>query len=292
MIDKLLKDYKATIESEIDRLYPSVDTSWYKEVIDASRYSLTLGGKRIRPIIMLEFCKLFGGDIQNVINFAVALEMIHTYSLIHDDLPCMDNDDMRRGKPSCHIKFGEDIALLAGDTLLTESFKIAANSKAYDCLKIKAISILAERAGLHGMIGGQVMDLSFEKNKPDLDLLRAMYIKKTGCLISAAAEIGAIIGGATDEEVAIAKIYAVNLGLAFQIIDDILDVTGDEAVLGKPIGSDDENGKTTFVTLLGLEKAKTVAKELTDEALGLLYMLSGDTTNLKLITSYLLERNY
>ena len=129
MIDKLLKDYKATIESEIDRLYPALDTSWYKEVIDASRYSLTLGGKRIRPIIMLEFCKLFGGDIQNVINFAVALEMIHTYSLIHDDLPCMDNDDMRRGKPSCHIKFGEDIALLAGDTLLTESFKIAANSK-------------------------------------------------------------------------------------------------------------------------------------------------------------------
>ena len=292
MIDKLLKDYKATIESEIDRLYPSVNTSWYKEVIDASRYSLTLGGKRIRPIIMLEFCKLFGGDIQNVINFAVALEMIHTYSLIHDDLPCMDNDDMRRGKPSCHIKFGEDIALLAGDTLLTESFKIAANSKAYDCLKIKAISILAERAGLHGMIGGQVMDLSFEKNKPDLDLLRAMYIKKTGCLISAAAEIGAIIGGATDEEVAIAKNYAVNLGLAFQIIDDILDVTGDEAVLGKPIGSDDENGKTTFVTLLGLEKAKIVAKELTDEALGLLSKLSGDTANLRLITSYLLERNY
>ena len=292
MIDKLLKDYKATIESEIDRLYPSVDTSWYKEVIDASRYSLTLGGKRIRPIIMLEFCKLFGGDIQNVINFAVALEMIHTYSLIHDDLPCMDNDDMRRGKPSCHIKFGEDIALLAGDTLLTESFKIAANSKAHDCLKIKAISILAERAGLHGMIGGQVMDLSFEKNKPDLDLLRTMYIKKTGCLISAAAEIGAIIGGATDEEIAITKNYAVNLGLAFQIIDDILDVTGDEAVLGKPIGSDDENGKTTFVTLLGLDKAKIVAKELTDEALGLLSMLSGDTTNLKLITSYLLERNY
>lgn len=292
MIDKLLKDYKATIESEIDRLYPALDTSWYKEVIDASRYSLTLGGKRIRPVIMLEFCKLFGGDIQNVINFAVALEMIHTYSLIHDDLPCMDDDDMRRGKPSCHIKFGEDIALLAGDTLLTESFKIAANSKAHDSIKIKAISILAERAGLHGMIGGQVMDLSFEKNKPDLDLLRAMYIKKTGCLISAAAEIGAIIGGATDEEVTIAKNYAVNLGLAFQIIDDILDVTGDEAVLGKPIGSDLENGKTTFVTLLGLDKAKTVAKELTDEALGLLSKLSGDTTNLKLITSYLLERNY
>lgn len=292
MINTILNDYKALIEKEIDRLYPDYDTTWYKEVIDASRYSLMLGGKRIRPIIMLEFCKLFGGEIKNVINFAVALEMIHTYSLIHDDLPCMDNDDMRRGKPACHIKFGEDIALLAGDTLLTESFKIAANSSANDTLKIKAISVLAERSGLHGMIGGQVMDLSFEKKKPDLDLLRAMYLKKTGCLISAAAEIGAIIGGASEEEITIVKNYALNLGLAFQIIDDILDVTGDEAVLGKPIGSDTENGKTTFVTLLGLEKAKEAATQLTDEALALLSKLDGDTTVLKDLTKYLLARNY
>ena len=292
MIDNFLNDYKVLIEEEIDRLYPDISTTWYKEVLDASRYSLTLGGKRIRPIIMLEFCKLFGGKAEDVINFAVALEMIHTYSLIHDDLPCMDNDDMRRGKPACHIKYGEDIALLAGDTLLTESFKIAADSSANANLKIKAISVLAERAGLHGMIGGQVMDLSFEKNKPNLDLLRTMYIKKTGCLISAAAEIGAIIGGASNDEIAIAQNYAVNLGLAFQIIDDILDVIGDEALLGKPIGSDDENGKTTFVTILGLEKAKDVAAQLTEEALGLLSKLNGNTTNLKDLTQYLLARKY
>ena len=139
MVDKLLNDYKLLIDKEIDRLFPKVCTDWYPEVIEASRYSLMLGGKRIRPIIMLEFCKLFGGDYNECINFAVALEMIHTYSLIHDDLPCMDNDDMRRGNPSCHIKFGEDIALLAGDTLLTESFKIAANAPVDNDKKIRAI---------------------------------------------------------------------------------------------------------------------------------------------------------
>ena len=292
MITNLLNDYKVLIENEIDRLYPQNNEVLYKELIDASRYSLLLGGKRIRPVIMLEFCKLFGGEIKDVINFAIALEMIHTYSLIHDDLPCMDNDDMRRGKPSCHVKYGEDIALLAGDTLLTESFKIAADSSAEDSLKIKAISVLAQRAGLHGMIGGQVMDLSFEKNKPDLDSLRTMYIKKTGCLISAACEIGAIIGGASDEQIDIAQNYAVNLGLAFQIIDDILDITGDEAVLGKPIGSDNENGKTTYVSILGLDEARLVAKKLTDEALNALSLFDGNTKNLQELTKYLLERNY
>ncbi len=292
MIDKFLNDYKILIEDEINRLFPDVNTTWYKQVVDASRYSLLLGGKRIRPIILLEFCKLFGGDISDAINFAVALEMIHTYSLIHDDLPCMDNDDLRRGKPACHIKFGEDIALLAGDTLLTESFKIASSSKADADKKINAISVLAERAGLHGMIGGQVMDLSFEKKTPTLEELRAMYIKKTGCLISAAAEIGSIIGGANEEQINTSVSYALNVGLAFQIIDDILDITGDEAVLGKPIGSDDQNQKTTFVTILGLDKARIVAKECTNEALGLLKILSKDTKNLEMLTNYLLDRNY
>lgn len=292
MIENFLNNYKTIVEDEIDRLYPDIDTILYKEVLEASRYSLRLGGKRIRPIIMLEFCKLFGGDIKDALSFAVALEMIHTYSLIHDDLPCMDNDDMRRGKPSCHIKYGEDIALLAGDTLLTESFKIAADAQIDADKKVKAITVLAERAGLHGMIGGQVMDLSFEKKSPSLEELRAMYIKKTGCLISAAAEIGSIIGGANAEQLEIAKAYALNLGLAFQIIDDILDVIGDEAVLGKPIGSDEENQKTTFVTLLGLDKAREMAKDLTTEALGLLKMLSLDTKNLEELTKYLLDRNY
>lgn len=292
MVDKLLNDYKLLIDKEIDRLFPKVNTDWYPEVIEASRYSLMLGGKRIRPIIMLEFCKLFGGDYNECIDFAVALEMIHTYSLIHDDLPCMDNDDMRRGNPSCHIKFGEDIALLAGDTLLTESFKIAADAPVDNDKKIRAIQVLSSMAGLHGMIGGQVMDLSFEKKKPTLKELHAMYVKKTGCLISAAAQIGAIIGGGNEEEIEIAISYALNVGLAFQIIDDILDITGDEAVLGKPIGSDQSNDKTTLVSLLGLEQARKTAKEMTVEALGLLSKYNGDSQNLKEITRYLLERKY
>ncbi len=292
MISEILKDYKEYIEKEIDRLFPQISNIGYSEVCDASRYSLTLGGKRIRPVIMLEFCKLFGGKREDVINFAVALEMIHTYSLIHDDLPCMDNDDMRRGKPSCHIKYGEDIALLAGDTLLTESLNVALSSEVCDNKKVKALSVLSKRAGLHGMIGGQVMDLSFEKKRPTADELKEMYLLKTGCLISAAAEIGAIIGGATDEQILKAKKYAENVGLAFQIIDDILDIVGDEAVLGKPIGSDAQNQKPTLALMLGLDEARKMASQLTNEALSILDSFDGDTYNLKELTKYLLERNY
>jgi len=291
MIKALLSDYQFKLEKHIDKLFPQLDTK-YSSVIDASRYSLLLGGKRIRPVIMLEFAKLFGCSSEAVLDFAVALEMIHTYSLIHDDLPCMDNDDLRRGKPSCHKKFGEDIALLAGDTLLTESFFIAANSDTLADRKVKAIAVLAERAGLHGMIGGQVMDLSFEINAPDAESLKTMCLKKTGALLSAAAEIGCILGGANDDTVKIASDFALKLGLAFQIIDDILDVTSTEEVLGKPIGSDVQNNKTTYVTLFGLYGARALAYSLTDEALNLLAKLNGDTLALKELTKYLLNRNY
>lgn len=291
MINKLMIDYREKIDCEIDRLFP-ISNAQYSVVIDAARYCLTLGGKRIRPIIMLEFAKLCGGKEDDVIPFAVALEMIHTYSLIHDDLPCMDNDDMRRGKPSCHIKFGEDTALLAGDTLLTESFGVALKSKANAENKLRALDFLRIRAGADGMIGGQVMDLAFEKMTPDAEALKKMYLLKTGALLSAAAEIGCILSGADDDTINIAREYALNVGLAFQIIDDILDITGDEAVLGKPIGSDSENNKTTFVTLYGLEKAKEIAKELTDDALNLLKTFNGDTDSLEQLTHYLLNRNY
>lgn len=284
-------DYREKIDCEIDRLFP-ISNAQYSVVIDAARYCLTLGGKRIRPIIMLEFAKLCGGKEDDAIPFAVALEMIHTYSLIHDDLPCMDNDDMRRGKPSCHIKFGEDTALLAGDTLLTESFGVALKSKANAENKLRALDVLRIRAGADGMIGGQVMDLAFEKMTPDAEALKKMYLLKTGALLSAAAEIGCILSGADDDTINIAREYALNVGLAFQIIDDILDITGDEAVLGKPIGSDSENNKTTFVTLYGLEKAKEIAKELTYDALNLLKTFTGDTDSLEQLTHYLLNRNY
>ena len=291
MINTLLNDYRNLIDNRIDELYPETDIE-YSSVIKAMRYSLLLGGKRIRPILMLEFCKLCGGKLEDALDFAVALEFIHTYSLIHDDLPCMDNDDMRRGKPSCHIAFGEDIALLAGDALLNEAFCVASNAKVGPDRAVKAISVLAENAGVNGMLGGQVIDLSFVKNKPKEKELSQMYLKKTGALLVSAAKIGCILAGADENDINNAEIFANKLGLAFQVIDDILDYIGDQELLGKPIGSDDKNGKTTYVTLFGLEKAKLIAEDLSNEALDILKKFNGDTTNLELITNFLLNRNY
>lgn len=291
MINELFAFYKPIIENRIDELLPESDAP-YNEVVKASRYSLKLGGKRIRPIIMMEFCRLFGGDYKKVLDFAIALEMIHTYSLIHDDLPCMDNDDFRRGKPSCHKAFSEDMALLAGDALLTEAFNVAANADVDANVKVKAVATLSQMSGFSGMLGGQVIDLSFIKNSPDLDALCDMYARKTGCLLRAAAGIGATVGGASESDIKNADVFAEKVGLAFQIIDDILDVTADPELLGKPVGSDDKNQKTTFVSLLGLEGAKEEAKKLTDEALLILDGFNGNTENMKAITKYLLYRNF
>ncbi|MBR7132831.1 MAG: polyprenyl synthetase family protein [Clostridia bacterium] len=291
VIDLILKEHQEKIENKINQLFPEIETD-YSLACDAARYSLLLGGKRIRPIILLEFYKLCGGNDDKAENFAVALEMIHTYSLIHDDLPCMDNDDMRRGKPSCHKKFGEDIALLAGDTLLTTAFSVAASSGASPDRAIKAIGILADSAGLHGMIGGQVCDISFEKSKPAVSQLEDMYKRKTGALLCAAAEIGCVLAGADVSTVKTAAEYAENLGLAFQIIDDILDCTADQLVLGKPVGSDEKNNKTTFVSIFGLERSRQMATELTEAASDCLDRLKGDTTVLRELTKKLLVRSY
>ena len=291
MINELFGFYKPIIENRIDELLPETDSP-YNEVVKASRYSLKLGGKRIRPIIMMEFCRLFSGEYKNALDFAIALEMIHTYSLIHDDFACMDNDDFRRGKPSCHKAFSEDMALLAGDALLTEAFSVAANADVDDSVKVKAVLTLSQMAGFSGMLGGQVIDLSFVKNTPDLEALCDMYARKTGCLLRAAAIIGATVGGANEVDVNNADLFAQKVGLAFQIIDDILDVVADPELLGKPVGSDDKNQKTTFVSLLGLEGAKKEAKKLTDEALLILDGFNGNTENMKAITKYLLDRNF
>lgn len=292
MINTLLDRYKTVFEQQIDKLLPLKEYP-YNEVLKAARYSLLLGGKRIRPIIVAEFCKLSGGKEEDSYNFAIALEMIHTYSLIHDDLPCMDNDDMRRGKPSCHKAFGEDTALLAGDTLLTEAFKILSISNLPSDRIVKAVEFLSYHAGLHGMIGGQVLDLAFEKRTPTAEELVDMYSRKTSGLLIAAAQLGLIAAGKTDRESIInANNYARDLGIAFQIIDDILDCTSSEETLGKPIGSDQKNNKTTFVTLFGLEKAREYAKEYTLNALKALDTFEGDKTVLKELTNYLLNRNY
>ena len=273
------------IENRINEVFPETNYD-YNEVIKAARYSLILGGKRIRPLIMLQFCKLCGGKTEDVLDFAIALEMIHTYSLIHDDLPCMDDDDFRRGNPSCHKKFGEDIALLAGDTLLTKAFSVAVKSNTSAEIKASVISCLADYAGEHGMIGGQVLDLSFEKSTPDAESLKKMYSMKTGGLLKAAAEIGCIAANADIKHIEKAREYAENVGLAFQIIDDILDVTAD------PVGSDEKNNKTTFVSLFGLEDAKNKAKALTKNALNSLEFFENDSSALKEITNYLLDRKF
>lgn len=292
MIENLLKNYNEMVENRINELLPE-STAPYSKVIEAARYSLLQGGKRIRPALMMEFCKLCGGDSNEALDFAVALEMIHTYSLIHDDLPCMDDDDMRRGKPSCHKQFGEDIALLAGDTLLTKAFFVATYAPVPAARIVKVIELLSAYAGEHGMIGGQIMDLAFENEKPDAKQLEYMYLRKTGGLLCAAAEIGSIVAGKSEpEQIDKCCTYARNLGLAFQIIDDILDHTADEAVLGKPVGSDEKNNKTTFVSIYGIQKSLEIAEELTDKAIKALKSIEGDHTTLIELTNYLLKRKY
>lgn len=289
---KPFERYIPVIENKLNELLPESGER-YSSAVNAMRYSLLSGGKRIRPILLLEFYSLFGGRAESALNFAAAIEMIHTYSLIHDDLPCMDNDDMRRGKPSCHKAFGYDTALLAGDALLTHAFFAAANAADIPPERVsRAISVLAQKAGIYGMVGGQVMDLDFEKNGANGEELTAMYIKKTSCLLEAAAMCGAVLAGADEETVKKTEEYAENLGLAFQITDDILDCTADEKTLGKPIGSDKKNGKTTFVTLFGLDGAKQKAALFTKKAEDILNGFSGDTSYLNELTEYLLNRNY
>ena len=238
-----------------------------KVMLEAMAYSLNNGGKRIRPMLTLEFCRVCGGDYTKAVPLALAAEMIHTYSLIHDDLPCMDNDDMRRGKPSSHKAFGEANALLAGDSLLTFAFETALSAPEIDDRKRCAAALeLAKAAGCSGMIAGQVMDLANEAKSVSVDEIKATDRLKTGEMIRVSALLGCIVAGADEEKIKAAEKYCENIGLAFQIVDDILDVTSDEATLGKPIGSDSENEKSTYVSLLGLEESAQYARELTERA--------------------------
>ena len=259
-------------------------------MLDAVSYSLGNGGKRIRPVLTLEFCRLCGGDYRDALPFAIGAEMIHTYSLIHDDLPCMDNDDMRRGKPSSHKVYGEANALLAGDGLLTLAFETVLSSDISADKKAKAALELAKAAGISGMIGGQVMDLSNEGKAASLDEIRATDRLKTGEMIRAAAVMGCIAAGADDEKIAAAEKYCDNIGLAFQIVDDILDVTSDDATLGKPVGSDSQNEKSTYVSHLGIEKSKEYARRLTEDAKAALDIFGSEGEFLSELADRLSER--
>ncbi len=262
-------------------------------VTKSARYSLTAGGKRIRPFLVSCFCKLCGGNENNALPLACALEMIHTYSLIHDDLPCMDDDDIRRGMPTNHKLFGEATAVLAGDALLTEAFAVIVNSSLSDKAKINAVRVLSEKAGILGMIGGQEIDLASEGKHISLETLYTLQRKKTGMLIEAACLLGCIAAGKQDKYVLdCVSSFAHAFGLAFQITDDILDVTGTTEELGKSIGSDEKEHKCTFVTHLGLDGAKKEAEKQVDLAKrSIRSVFPGECTELLCyLCDYLLER--
>ncbi len=287
----ILKTYCDKIEEKLLE-FTKDKNSLQGVILEAMEYSLMAGGKRLRPVLMLEFCRMCGGDVSKYLDIACTIEMIHTFSLIHDDLPCMDNDDYRRGMPSCHKAFDENIALLAGDALNTLAFEVIANAAMEQRITAdKAVmltSVLSHAVGTSGMIGGQVIDLQSEGKTISLDTLNKLQEQKTGALIEAACVMGVILGGDFGK-IPEAADYANALGRAFQIVDDILDVTGSFEELGKPIGSDDEQHKNTYVSLMGLEESKAAADKLTGEALGYLEIFK-DNEFLCDLTKSLLER--
>ncbi|MBQ1519489.1 MAG: polyprenyl synthetase family protein [Ruminococcus sp.] len=286
-------EYISLVEDDLRKYNAhSSETDAQKDLIEAMNYSLEAGGKRIRPVLVYAFCNALGGDISNASAPAAAIEMIHTFSLIHDDLPAMDDDDYRRGRLSCHKAHGEAMAILAGDALSVLPFGlIADDEKLSPEQKIRIISELARAVGKNGMIGGQVIDMQNEqRNDVDEANLRNMYRHKTGELISVSCIMGCICAGCTDSTVIeAAKEYGYKLGLAFQIIDDILDVTSTTEELGKPVGSDEEENKTTFVTIYGVEKAQEIAGNITDEAMRCLEKFE-DNSFLRQLTEMLLKR--
>lgn len=268
-VREILADYAEMTEEALAAYLPEVNCL-QKSTIDAARYSLSAGGKRIRPALVMEFCRVCGGEPESALSIACAIEMMHTFSLIHDDLPCMDNDDMRRGKPSCHKAYGEATAVLAGDALAIMPFQIIAEAGIKKVISmdaaLKIIRLLGELAGFSGMIGGQTVDLENEHKQLPEGIILEMYRMKTGALLEFCCKAGCIAAGAGADKQLSAGSYGQRLGLAFQIVDDILDVTSDEKTLGKPVGSDAADGKFTYVSAVGMEKAREHAKILTRQA--------------------------
>jgi geranylgeranyl diphosphate synthase type II len=257
-------------------------------------YACTDGGKRLRPVLLLEFCRLCGGDVQAALPFACAIEMIHAYSLVHDDMPCMDNSPLRRGKPAVHKKYGEDMALLVGDGLLTFAFEtMLSRIENIPADRVLSAALeLAQSAGIDGMVGGQTIDLQSEGKTISVEQLNVLQSLKTGALLKAACVMGAILGGASSEIRAAAEKFGKEIGRAFQIVDDILDATADATTLGKPVGADAAAEKSTYVTLLGLQKAKEMAQKHTNEAIEALRLFGDDADSLRCLARALLERCY
>ncbi len=293
-LQSYLQERIRLVDSALDRYLPkreALPTSLH----EAMRYSVFAGGKRIRPILMLASCEAVGGEIKNVLPAACAIEMIHSYSLIHDDLPAMDDDDFRRGNPTNHKVYGEATAILSGDGLLTEAFILLSDKEAW--MEVSAdrsrevINIMAKSAGSHGMVGGQVVDMEAENSPVDLPTLEYIHTHKTGALILAAIEVGAVLGGASAEQRRALCRYGEAAGLAFQVADDILDIVADQSQLGKDIGSDQQRGKATYPALLGLAGARNRADELRKIALSALDLFDDSADPLREIANYIVDRS-
>ena len=285
---------KAVTETEqIVYSYLPAEEGHQKTIFEAMNYSMMAGGKRLRPLLMHEVYKMFGGTGSEIEPFMAAIEMIHTSSLIHDDLPCMDNDELRRGKPTTWKKYGYDMAVLAGDALMIFAFETAAKALELGAdakAVVKAMGILAQKTGIYGMIGGQTVDVELTGKPVPREKLDFIYRLKTGALLEASMMIGAVLAGADAEQVKTVESIAADVGLAFQIQDDILDVTSSAEVLGKPVLSDEKNSKTTYVTLEGLEKAKIDVKEISDRACETLKTLPGEKEFLSQLIEMLVNR--
>ena len=290
------EEYTDRVEKieKILKKYLPEKKGYQRTIMEAMEYSLMAGGKRLRPMLMKETFDLFGGKGGVIEPFMAAIEMIHTYSLVHDDLPAMDNDDYRRGRKTTHVVYGEDMGILTGDALLNYAFETAVKAfvlEPEDSLTIgNAIRVLGEKAGIYGMLGGQVIDVKETGHAVSKDVLDTIYELKTGALIEAAMMIGAILGGASQEEVKTVERIASLVGLAFQVQDDILDVTSTQEELGKPIHSDEKNEKTTYVTLLGIDDAKKVVEEKSEEAISLLQTLPNENPYLEELLIELIHR--
>lgn len=290
---QLQQEKTAHIEEILAKFLPKAE-GFQSVIMEAMEYSLMAGGKRLRPMLMEETYYMFGGQSEEIEFFMAAQEMIHTYSLVHDDLPAMDNDDYRRGRKTTHIVYGEDMGILAGDALLNYAFETA--SKAFDVTPEKslligrALQILSNRAGIYGMIGGQVVDVASGGINIEQEKLDFIFELKTGALIQSAMTIGAVLAGASEDEVKVINRIALNVGMAFQIQDDILDITSSQEVLGKPIHSDEKNEKTTYVTIKGLDGAKAEVERISKEAIDLLHNLKVSNEYLEWLLESLIHR--
>lgn len=285
-------DRKKEVEQIVTSFLPK-EEGYQKTVLEAMNYSVSAGGKRLRPMLMLETYRMFGGTSKVIEPFMAAIEMIHTYSLIHDDLPAMDNDEYRRGRKTTHVVYGEAMAILAGDALLNYAFETAASAFVLDEGNPaigKAFMILASKAGVYGMIGGQVVDVESEGKEIDADTLKFIHIHKTSALLESAMLIGAVLAGASEQQQRTVELAARELGLAFQIRDDVLDVTGNTDELGKPVGSDEKNHKNTYVALEGLEKAKEDVKRYSESAIDRLKSLPARNEFLYELIEELIDR--